>query len=39
MDEAYDIFEIYCDYCEQDGHTFRSCPRRDDDVSDYDGEP
>jgi hypothetical protein len=21
----------YCDYCETVGHTFRSCPRRDDD--------
>jgi len=20
----------YCDYCEQEGHTFRSCPKRDD---------
>ncbi len=20
----------YCDYCEQEGHTFRTCPRRDD---------
>lgn len=22
--------EDYCDWCETDGHTFRSCPRRDD---------
>lgn len=22
--------EDYCDYCEQSGHTFRSCPKRDD---------
>lgn len=21
----------YCDYCEQEGHTFRTCPHRDDD--------
>jgi hypothetical protein len=21
----------YCDYCEREGHTFRSCPARDDD--------
>lgn len=20
----------YCDWCEEEGHTFRSCPRRDD---------
>lgn len=30
--------EPYCDYCEEEGHTFRSCPARDDtpdqDVSD-----
>jgi hypothetical protein len=24
----------YCDYCEQDGHTYRSCPARDDDPHD-----
>lgn len=22
--------EDYCDYCEQSGHTFRTCPKRDD---------
>lgn len=22
--------DLYCDYCETDGHTFRSCPARDD---------
>ncbi len=22
---------LYCDYCETEGHTFRSCPKRDDD--------
>lgn len=22
--------DLYCDYCEQEGHTFRSCPKRDD---------
>jgi len=26
--------EDYCDYCERDGHTFRSCPKRDDDPDD-----
>jgi len=38
-DEIYDddvtsgVFiedELYCDYCDEEGHTFRSCPRRDD---------
>jgi len=29
-EEAYAVSELYCDYCEQDGHTFASCPRRDD---------
>lgn len=37
-DEEQPIVEEYCDYCEEEGHTFRSCPRRDDtpdqDVSD-----
>ena len=28
--------EPYCDYCERDGHTFASCPRRDDDSGDDD---
>jgi hypothetical protein len=22
----------YCDYCEVEGHTFRACPRRDDEA-------
>lgn len=22
--------EPYCDYCEELGHTFRQCPKRDD---------
>lgn len=22
--------EDYCDYCEREGHTFRTCPARDD---------
>ena len=22
--------EEYCDYCEDEGHTFRNCPARDD---------
>jgi len=32
-DEQYDS-EPYCDYCERDGHTFRTCPERDDDFGD-----
>lgn len=24
---------VYCDLCERDGHTFNSCPERDDDPS------
>lgn len=43
MDEADDrrkaeqerIPEPYCDYCENDGHTFRSCPMRDDDPESF----
>jgi hypothetical protein len=23
--------DLYCDYCEREGHAFRSCPKRDDD--------
>jgi hypothetical protein len=26
--------DLYCDYCESDGHTFRSCPQRDDAYND-----
>lgn len=22
--------ELYCDYCEMEGHGFRTCPARDD---------
>jgi hypothetical protein len=33
-ENAYDawmqLMEGYCDYCEEEGHTFRTCPRRDD---------
>ena len=29
-DMADDNFELYCDYCERTGHTFRTCPARDD---------
>ena len=29
-DEALDAIEGYCDYCERSGHTFSSCPKRDD---------
>jgi len=25
-----DDLDLYCDLCEEVGHTFRSCPRRDD---------
>lgn len=24
------IVEDYCDFCEHEGHTFSSCPQRDD---------
>jgi hypothetical protein len=24
----------YCDYCEREGHTFSSCPKRDDEYPD-----
>lgn len=29
FDQAYE--DPYCDYCEREGHTFRTCPERDDD--------
>lgn len=31
-DEVLDVRpgDAYCDYCEVDGHSFGSCPRRDD---------
>lgn len=25
----FDYVEEYCDFCEREGHTFSSCPRRD----------
>lgn len=28
--ERMELIEGYCDYCEETGHTFRSCPARDD---------
>jgi hypothetical protein len=28
--EAHEVREDYCDLCEREGHTFSSCPRRDD---------
>lgn len=28
---AAEAMEGYCDLCEVTGHTFRTCPRRDDD--------
>lgn len=28
--EFYAQIEGYCDYCETEGHTFRTCHRRDD---------
>lgn len=35
---SYDLIEDYCDYCEREGHTYRSCPKRDDDPGEeYDG--
>ncbi len=33
-DEVLAPPEDYCDYCERSGHTFRSCPRRDDNFDD-----
>lgn len=24
------MLDQYCDYCEEEGHTFRTCPQRDD---------
>jgi hypothetical protein len=29
-DDDHERVEDYCDYCEREGHTYRSCPRRDD---------
>jgi hypothetical protein len=29
-DEEYARRDGYCDYCEQTGHTFRTCAERDD---------
>ena len=37
MDEELSVFDLlYCDYCEVEGHTFQTCPRRDDN---HDPEP
>lgn len=35
MDEEFEVLveEEYCDLCEQEGHTFRTCPQRDDEDS------
>lgn len=33
MDEDV-VPEPYCDYCEKEGHTFATCPARDDDPQD-----
>lgn len=30
--DRYDAIMGYCDWCEMEGHTFRTCGRRDDDV-------
>lgn len=27
---ASEMYEPYCDFCEETGHTFRTCPQRDD---------
>jgi len=29
-DHEHVVEEPYCDYCERSGHSFRSCPARDD---------
>jgi len=29
-DEMDEFFEPYCDYCENEGHNYLHCPRRDD---------
>jgi CLIP1 zinc knuckle len=31
VDEEH-LAEPYCDYCERYGHTFSSCPKRDDET-------
>jgi hypothetical protein len=40
MDDMYDQFmaamEGYCDLCEVEGHTFRTCPARDDNYDEED---
>lgn len=33
-DEQRSPWEAYCNYCEEEGHTFSSCPQRDDDYPD-----
>jgi hypothetical protein len=33
-----DYFEPFCDFCEEEGHSFRSCQMRDDDPEDYEDE-
>lgn len=37
VEHIHPLDRLYCDYCETEGHTFRSCPRRDDEP-DYDEE-
>lgn len=32
IDEDHQWVEDYCDFCEREGHTFRECPDRDDEV-------
>lgn len=39
LEGFYRTVEGYCDYCEVEGHTFRTCPARDDDYRDYDEAP
>lgn len=31
-----DYPEPYCDYCETEGHSFSTCPKRDDDPDERD---
>ena len=35
-DETPYVSEGYCDYCEREGHTFSTCPKRDDEYDEAD---